>query len=113
MGIEAFEERVADFYDVLREGSRLFKGEGELDVTARRLARRLEELGIPYELVGGYALIHYGHRRYTEDLDLLVSPEGAKRIQEALVGLGYKRLFEGSKNLRDAESGVRIDVVVA
>lgn len=111
--MSVFEDRVRGFSEVLREGSRLFRGEGELDKTARRLAEHLEAIGVPYALLGGYALIHHGVRRYTEDLDLIVSPDGLRRIHERLVGAGYRPLFEGSKNLRDAETGVRIELIKA
>ncbi|HYL89989.1 MAG TPA: hypothetical protein VEU32_14635 [Burkholderiales bacterium] len=42
------------------------------DVT--RLARYLEEAGVDYALIGGYALAAHGMMRQTEDIDLLVDP---------------------------------------
>src|SRR5262249_31547994 len=38
--------------------------------------------------------------------------DGLKRIHEALDGLGYLPVFQGSKNFRDVESGVRIEFLV-
>ncbi len=76
--------------------------------TLRRVARRLDELGVPYAAAGGMALFLHGYRRFTEDVDILVTKDGLRRIHERLKGLGYVALFPGSKNLRDAESGVRI-----
>ena len=43
----------------------------------------------------------------------LVSPVSLDAIHQSLVGLGYRPLFEGSKNLRDANTGVRIEFVLA
>ena len=111
--VQAFEERVKDSRDVTREGRRLFQGEGTLDEAAARLSAELRRRGIPHAFMGGWAVIRYGYKRYTEDLDLLVTLESRKRIHEELVGLGYKPLFAGSGNIRDAQTGVRIDVVGA
>src|SRR5262249_46744339 len=45
----------------------------------------------------------------TEDVDILVTPEGLKLIHERLEGRGYLPPFTGSKHLRDTETGVRIE----
>jgi hypothetical protein len=73
----------------------------------------LDEIGIAYAIVGGMALFEYGLRRFTEDVDLLVTREGLKAIHNSLIGLGYVQPFAGSKNLRDAENGVRIEFLIA
>jgi hypothetical protein len=72
----------------------------------------LAELGIDYAVVGGMAMFQHGYRRFTEDVDLLVTREGLKAIHEKLDGLGYSPPFQGSKNLRDAEHGVKIEFLV-
>ena len=103
-------EKSFDF--VVREGDQLFEGQGRLKKTYERLAQRLDELGISYILVGGYALILHGVRRFTEDVDLLVSSEGLAKLHEELIGRGYVPITPGGRNLRDAETGVRIEFVV-
>src|SRR5205085_1364121 len=80
--------------------------------TLERITRRLEELGIPYAVVGGLALFQHGFRRFTEDVDLLVTREGLQRIHENLEGRGYVPPFTGSKHLRDADTGVRVEFLV-
>ena len=46
----------------------------------RTLARFLEEAGVEYALVGGYAIAAHGFNRFSEDIDLLVEPsEGNAR----------------------------------
>jgi hypothetical protein len=102
----------ADADWALREGSRHFEEGGAVQASLRRITRRLHELGIPYAIAGGMALFAHGLRRFTEDVDLLVTEEGLKRIHRELEGAGYRPPFEGSKNLRDAESGVRIEFLV-
>ncbi len=80
--------------------------------TLRRIVQRLGELGVPYALAGGMALFLHGFRRFTEDVDILVTKEGLRLIHERLEELGYVAPFSGSKNLRDADSGVRIEFLV-
>jgi len=96
----------------LTEGSIFFEGRGAVQETLRKITKRLDELQIPYVVVGGLALFHHGYRRFTEDIDLLVSAASLQRIHDELEGLGYISLFLGSKNLRDAESGVRIEFLI-
>src|SRR5207245_5103196 len=74
-----------------------------------KIVRQLEELRIPYAVVGAMAMFFHGYERFTTDVDILVTKEGLKQIHERLEGLGYVPPFEGSKHLRDTESGVRIE----
>jgi hypothetical protein len=96
----------------LMEGSMHFEGTSAVHRTLKRLAHHLDELGVDYAIAGGMALFFHGYRRFTEDVDVLVTPEGLQTIHDSLEGLGYVRPFEKSKNLRDAETGVKIDFLV-
>jgi hypothetical protein len=40
----------------------------------KTLVRYLDEQGVEYALVGGYALAAHGFSRFTEDIDILVDP---------------------------------------
>ena len=40
----------------------------------KRVARYLDEAGVEYALIGGYALAAHGLVRLTEDIDVLVNP---------------------------------------
>ena len=73
----------------MSEGSLFFEGQGAVQQAMRRITNRLEEIGIPYAIVGGMALFQHGFRRFTEDVDILVTPEGLLRIHENLDGRGY------------------------
>ncbi len=97
----------------LQEGSMHFDKANQVFHTLDRITKRLDELSIPYALAGGLALFLHGYRRFTEDVDLLVTREGLAAIHEKLEGLGYVPPFAGSKHLRDAESGVKIEFLVA
>lgn len=96
----------------VRELGRFFMKEGEVYQSLRRITAKLESLDIPYCVVGGMALVAHGYVRGTVDVDLLVTPEGLKATHEALDGLGYVPPFKGSKQLRDAENGVRVEFLV-
>ena len=96
----------------MSEGSLFFEERGAVQNALRKITTRLTELEIPYVVVGGMALFLHGYRRFTDDVDLLVTPEGLKKIHEALEGLGYVPPFSGSKQLRDTEFGVKIEFLV-
>lgn len=102
-----------DWRWALDQGGLHFEGESLVQRALRRIARRLDDLEIDYAIAGGMALFKHGFRRFTEDIDILVAREGLKAIHERLEGLGYVPPFAGSKNLRDTESGVRIEFLVA
>lgn len=81
--------------------------------TLYRTAKKLDELGIPYAVCGGMALSAHGFVRATVDVDILVAPESLTRIHDELEGRGYLPPFTGSKNLRDTETGVKVEFLVS
>lgn len=93
----------------LSEGSRHFEENSAVFQALHAIAARLTELNIPYVVVGGMALFRHGLRRFTEDVDLLVTRDDLQRIHENLDGRGYLPPFTSSQNLRDTEHGVRIE----
>jgi hypothetical protein len=96
----------------LLEGSMHFEKESKVHETLLKVTKRLDTLGIPYALVGGMAMFLHGYRRFTEDVDILVTKEGLELIHEKLEGSGYLPPFEGSKHLRDTNNGVKIEFLV-
>jgi hypothetical protein len=96
----------------LTEGSRHFEGKSAVHESLRKIAAKLDELKIPYAVAGAMAMFSHGYRRFTEDIDLLVTPDGMKKIHESLEGLGYLPPFAGGKNLRDTDTGVAIEFIV-
>lgn len=109
-----YEERLnRDLQWALREGSMHFDKDSAVHRTLVKITRRLDEMGIPYALAGGMAMFYHGYRRFTEDVDILITREALDEVHEKLEGLGYMPPFAGSKNLRDTESGVRIDFIIA
>ncbi|HEY3969113.1 MAG TPA: nucleotidyl transferase AbiEii/AbiGii toxin family protein [Planctomycetaceae bacterium] len=111
--LKTYEEQLdSDMEWALSEGSLHFDQKSVVHSALREITQRLDALQIPYAVVGGMALFLHGYKRFTDDVDLLVTPAGLKAIHERLIGLGYVPLFEGSKNLRDAARGVRIEFLV-
>ncbi len=103
----------SSFPAVLREAEALYEGAGKLQQTYQRLVARLEALGLAFELVGGYALILHGVRRFTEDIDMLVRPGDLAVLRDDLIGKGYAAIRGSSRSIRDAETDVRIDFVLS
>jgi hypothetical protein len=103
----------ASFEATLREAGSYFVRQGRLHETLRRLASRLRGEAIAYALVGGMALGEHGYVRMTEDVDVLLTPEGLARFGERLVGCGYAATHPGAhRSFRDTESDVRIVIFV-
>lgn len=108
--IPAYEQEMSqDLEWAMTQGSLFFEGRGKVQETLQRIAKRLDELNIPYAVVGGMALFAHGFRRYTEDVDILVTSDGLHRLHEELEGRGYIPPFTNSKHLRDTETHVKIE----
>ena len=58
----------------------------------RDFIQALNNNGVKYLIVGGYAVSFHGHPRYTKDLDIWVGAErdNAKRLMKALDEFGFK-----------------------
>ncbi len=102
----------ADLNWALREGSLHFEEKNAVHATLRRITSRLNELKIPYAVVGGMAMFAHGFRRFTEDVDLLVTRKSMDEILAKLEGLGYVQPPGTSTKLRDTQSGVRIEFLI-
>lgn len=106
-------EREEAFWAGVENARRFFMGEADVQRALERLARTLEELDIPYAVIGAMALNEWGYQRVTVDVDVLLTAEGLKALKQAVVGRGYVEKFPGSRGLRDTEAGVAVDVVLA
>jgi hypothetical protein len=96
------------------EGLRYFMGEGTLNNTLAQLSIDLKNNGIEYVVIGAVALLAYGYPRFTEDIDVVLTPEGLDTFHRKLVGLGYVPAFEGSRTMfRSTKDGVSIEVLTS
>lgn len=109
----AFEEILSSPTRTYQEGLLFFRGQGMINNTLRRLAIDLDQRDIAYCVIGAVALNQHGYRRFTEDIDILLTFEGLSRFQNELVGRGYRPAFNGARRkFRSVEEGVPIEVVV-
>ncbi len=114
IGMATYEELLnRDPRWALSEGSRHFDEKSSVFNALHGIAGRLTELGIPYAVVGGMALFYHGLRRFTEDVDILVTKDSLKTIHKKLDGLGYLPPRANSKHLRDTQLGVRIEFLTS
>jgi hypothetical protein len=100
------------FFRGLEETSRFFMGRADVQKALVKLVAALEELGIPYAIIGALALNEFGYQRATVDVDVLLTPQGLGAFKTARLGKGYLERFPGSRGLRDTENRVDVDVVL-
>ena len=85
------------------------------------LCRALNERGARYLVIGGFAVIHHGYLRATEDIDLLLDGhvDNQARVKEALATLPDKAILElGDDDLRDytvvrVSDEILVDLMIA
>jgi hypothetical protein len=100
------------FDQALRQGSEFFMKRDDVHATLLRLARRLDDAGIDYALIGGMALAAHGYPRFTSDVDVLTTSEGLDAIHRQLAGRGYVPAFQGArKALRDTTTNVQVEFI--
>ncbi len=65
----------------------------------KELLQVLNELGVEYLVIGGYAVIHYAQPRYTKDIDIWLKPsaENSERILKAFYEFGLP-ILEATKD---------------
>ncbi len=94
--------------------------------TLRRVTADLAKHGIDYTVIGAVALNQHGYRRFTEDIDLLLTREGLKVFEEKLVEgvkghvqgvrccrLPYRAATRGKRKRFRRIGGVALNVSVA
>ena len=109
MGLE--ERMASDGAEALIQADLLFMGDDPVHQTLRRVTGKFEQLKIPYTVIRGMALVAHGYVRTTTDVNVLITENGLNETHKKLDGLRYIPL-EGSRNLRDTQTGARIKFVV-
>lgn len=97
----------------LEDASRFFENGGRVRTALRTFVDRLDRAGIAYAVAGGIALFRYGYRRFTPNIDILVTAEGLRAIRDNPGAFCCGAVSPGTRTLRDAETGVRIQLLVA
>ncbi len=99
--------------ETYEEGLRYFMRGGTVNKALDRLVSDLREHDISYAVIGAVALVAHGYRRFSEDIDLVMTREGLEKFHRELIGLGYVPAFPGSqKRLRSTIDGITIDVMI-
>jgi hypothetical protein len=102
-----------DVTGVLQELDAFLIGESAVQRTLERIAARPTDLHVDFALAGGLAVGVHGHLRLTVDVDLLITAEGLERFKAQWLGRGYVEKFPGSRDVRDTDTTVPIDFLVA
>ena len=107
-----YEQVLAHPVSAYEEGLRFLRGVGMANDTLRRLVRDLETHGIDYAVIGAVALNQHGYRRFTEDIDMLLTREGLEQFQKTLIGRGYRPAFPGAtKKFRSTAENVPVEII--
>ncbi|MGE3181335.1 MAG: hypothetical protein AB7N71_06875 [Phycisphaerae bacterium] len=110
----AFEDQLkAGGAHAIRLAAEFLMDKGPVHESLNDISRRLDELNVDYAVVDGMALVAHGYRRTTDDVDILVTQTDLETIHAALSGRGYLPPFEGSKQLRDTQTGVGIEFLIS
>jgi hypothetical protein len=109
-----FQQVIASPLTAYQEGLRFFMGEGILNDTLRRVTKDLENHQIDYSVIGAVALNQHDYRRFTEDINLLLTKEGLEKLRNELIGKGYRPAFEGAtKIFRTTQENVTVEVITS
>ena len=100
------------FWQGLREIDMFFQGRDPVHQTMRRLVKRMEKAGIPYAVVGGMAVFAHRYRRTTDDVDVLLTPQGLQQFRELFVPKHYEPWPKRSRRFTDRKSKVTVDFLV-
>jgi len=87
-----------------------------------RLANQLNELSIPYMVIGGQAVLIYGEPRLTKDIDITlgVGIDGLERIKDVVLKVSLRVLVDNPEDFvretmvlptTDEGSGIRVDFI--
>ena len=104
-------EAEARFIEGVDYCGRFFMGQADAQRALYRLTAILEAEGLPYAIIGAFALNEYGHRRVTVDVDLVMREADLRQFKRAHLGKGYAERTAGTGKLLDTELGVNIDVL--
>jgi hypothetical protein len=101
------------FQKRLKEIDMFFQGTDPVHRTMNRVAAELENANIPYAIVGGMAVNAHRHKRTTDDLDILLTPEGFAEFRKQFVGQSIDPIPGRPRRFVDRDNAVTLDILVA
>jgi hypothetical protein len=96
----------------LKEIDMFFNKRDRVHQTMRRLAKRLEKAEIPYAIMGAMAVNAHGAKRTTDDVDVLLTPQGLKLFRQQFVDEIYENVAGRPRRFTEKQSGVGVDILV-
>jgi hypothetical protein len=112
VGKPASERKTFSFMNRLKEIGMFFQKRSPQHQTMRRLARRLEKVGIPYAIMGAMAVNAHRAERTTADVDVLLTREGLERFRTVLLPKFYRPIEGRTRRFVEKKNGVRVDCLV-
>jgi hypothetical protein len=100
------------FQKRLKEIGMFFQSTDPVHQTMNRVAQELEKANIPYAVVGGMAVNAHRHRRTTDDLDILLTPEGLAAFRQRFIGQSFDTIPGRARRFVDRSNAVTLDVLV-
>lgn len=100
-------------WDRIKEVDMFFQKNDPVYKTMRRIVKQLLKAKIPYAIVGGMAVNAHGHRRTTDDLDVLLTKEGLAEFRKRFVPKHYEITPQLSRRFTDRKNEVTIDFLLA
>ncbi|HEV7474646.1 MAG TPA: hypothetical protein VGN90_11390 [Pyrinomonadaceae bacterium] len=80
------------FAEVYADAGRYFRGRGFLNYALEQLAADLRRHDIDYVVIGGVALFAHGYRRFTNNIDIVLTAEGLERFVTSVNGRALQTL---------------------
>lgn len=76
----------------------------------REFIKLLNDKGVKYLVVGGYAVAFHGYPRYTKDIDFWIwlNPQNAEKVIEAIAEFGFASLGLTADDLLDKENVIQL-----
>lgn len=88
------------------------RGKDPATVSLHRLIKKLVKAKIPHAVMGGMAVWVHGYRRFTDDVDVLLTPEGLEAFRERFVPKNYEPVPGRNRRFLDRKNGVVVDLLV-
>jgi hypothetical protein len=89
-----------------------FQGKDQVHRSMRRLVKRLEKARVAYAVMGGMAVFAHNYRRTTDDLDLLLTPEGFAVFKAKFVPKHYTQVPGRPRRFVDRLNQVTVDFLL-
>ena len=99
-------------WDRIKSVDMFFQKNDPIHKTMRRIIKQLVKARIPYAIMGGMAVNAHGHKRTTDDLDVLLTREGLAEFRKRFVPKHYDANPQLPRRFTDRKNEVTIDFLL-